>query len=210
MTELRDLTVAEFTEALASGAPTPGGGSASALSGALAAGLVAMVARNTASNPSFAERAGALRELEAEAETHRGRLVGLVDEDAAAFDRVMAAFRLPKDTDELKAARSREIQAGYRGAVEPPLEVCRHALGVLELAARVAELGNPNAVSDAGVAALLAASALEGAALNVEINLGSIKDDAYRGASEETVRSARADGATLRDEALAKVREALG
>lgn len=210
MTDLRDLNLVEFTEALASGAATPGGGSASALAGALAAGLVAMVARNTAANPSFAERVEPLREIEAEAELRRGKLVGLVDEDAAAFDRVMAAFRLPKDTEELKQARSREIQAGYRGAVEPPLAVCRHALDVLALTARVAELGNPNAVSDAGVAALLAASALEGAAFNVEINLGSIKDDDYRKASTETVQSARAEGATLRDEALAKVREALG
>jgi methenyltetrahydrofolate cyclohydrolase len=210
VSELRDLSLAEFTDALASGAPTPGGGSASALAGALAAGLVAMVARNTAANPSFADRGEALREIEAEAETRRAELVALVDADAAAFDRVMAAFRLPKDTEELKQARSREIQAGYRGAAEPPLEVCRHALAVLALAARVAELGNPNAVSDAGVAALLAASALEGAALNVEINLGSIKDDDYRTASAETVRNARADGAKLRDEALGAVRKALG
>jgi methenyltetrahydrofolate cyclohydrolase len=209
VTELRDLSLAEFTEALASGAPTPGGGSASALAGALAASLVAMVARNTAANPSFAERAGVLREIEAEAEERRGELVGLVDEDAAAFDRVMASFRLPKETEEQKQARSLQIQAGYRGAVEPPLAVCRHALGVLALAARVAELGNPNAVSDAGVAALLGASALEGAAFNVEINLGSIKDEAYRAASTEAVQTARAEGAALRDEALAKVREAL-
>jgi formiminotetrahydrofolate cyclodeaminase len=209
MSELRDLSLAEFTEALASGAPTPGGGSASALAGALAASLVAMVARNTAANPSFAERAGVLQEIEAEAEERRRELVGLVDEDAAAFDRVLAAFRLPKETEEQKQARSREIQAGYRGAVEPPLAVCRHALGVLGLAARVAELGNPNAVSDAGVGALLAASAVEGAAFNVEINLGSIKDESYRAASAETVRDARTEGAALRDAALARVREAL-
>lgn len=209
MTGLRDLGVAEFTEALASGAPTPGGGSASALAGALAASLVAMVARNTAANPSFAERAGELGEIETEAEKRRRELVGLVDEDAASFDRVMAAFRMPKETEEEKQARSREIQAAYRGAAEPPLEVCRHALGVLALAARVAELGNPNAVSDAGVGALLAASALEGAAFNVEINLGSIKDEDYRAASTETVASARTEGAALRDEALARVREAL-
>ncbi len=210
MTDLRDLSLAEFTEALASGAPTPGGGSASALAGSLAAGLVAMVARNTAANPSFADRAEALREIETEAERHRRELVGLVDEDAAAFDGVMAAFRLPKETDELKAARSREIQASYRGAAEPPLQVCRHALDVLALAARVAELGNPNAVSDAGVAALLAGSALEGAALNVEINLGSIKDEDYRAASTETVQRARAEAEALREQALARVREALG
>src|SRR5581483_4060643 len=92
----------------------------------------------------------------------------LVDADAAAFGEVMEAFRLPKETDEEKAARSEAIQAAYKGAVEPPRAVCEQAYRVLELAAIVAERGNPNAVSDAGVAALLASAALEGAALNVE------------------------------------------
>jgi len=210
VTDLRGLTVTRFTEALASGAATPGGGSASALSGALAAGLVAMVARNTAANPDYADRAAELDQIAADAERLREELVGLVDEDAAAFDRVMAAFRLPKDTDELKAARSEQIQAAYKAAVEPPLRVCRDALAVLELAEQIVEQGNPNAVSDAGVAALLAASALEGAALNVEINLGSIKEESFRSESAEAAEQARADGLRLRDRALATVRARLG
>jgi formiminotetrahydrofolate cyclodeaminase len=210
MTGFRDLSVDAFTEALGSDAATPGGGSAAALAGALAASLVAMVARNTATNPSFAERAETMHEIAAEAEGRRGRLLTLVDEDAAAFERVLAAFRLPKGTAELEDARSREIQASYREAVEAPLLVCRQALDVLALAARIAELGNPNAVSDAGVAALLAASALDGAALNVEINLGSIKDESYRTESARTVQEARGEGTRLRDKALATVRTALG
>jgi len=209
MTGFRGLSVDAFTEALGSGAPTPGGGSAAALSGALAASLVAMVARNTAANPRFADRAETLEEIAAQAESHRQRLLGLADEDAAAFERVLAAFRLPKETPELEGARHREIQASYRGAVEAPLLVCRQALEVLALAARIAELGNPNAVSDAGVAALLAASALDGAALNVDINLGSIKDESYRTESSSAVQDARAEGARLRDETLATVRTAL-
>ena len=209
MTGFQEMPVLEFTEALASGAATPGGGSASALSGALAAGLVAMVARNTAANPGFADRAAELEEIVTEAEDLRRELVGLVDEDAAAFDRVMAAFRLPKDTEELKAARSAEIQESYKAAVEPPLQVCRRALRILALAEHVAEHGNPNAASDAGVAALLAASALEGAALNVEINLGSIKDESYRTSSAATAQRARAEGAALRNRALETVRARL-
>jgi formiminotetrahydrofolate cyclodeaminase len=193
VTGLDELTVTRFTEALASSAPTPGGGSASALSGALAASLVAMVARNTAANPSFAAGARDMEEIAAE----------------AAFDQVMTAFRLPKETTEQEAARSRAIQAGYQAAVEPPLLVCRHAVRVLALAGAVAEQGNPNAVSDAGVAALLAASALEGAALNVEINLVSIKDESYRTRAAETVHEARTNAAKLRDEALATVRATL-
>ncbi len=209
MTGFRELSVDAFTEVLGSGAATPGGGSAAALSGALAASLVTMVARNTAANPSFAERAETLERVAAEAETCRQHLLELVDDDAAAFERVLAAFRLPKETEELKAARSREIQASYRGAVDVPLRVCRRALDVLALAGRFAELGNPNAVSDAGVAALLAASALDGAALNVDINLGSIKDETYRTESARTVQDARAEGTRLRDETLATVRASL-
>ncbi len=191
----RDLTLAGFLDELSSGAATPGGGCAAALAGALAAGLVAMVARNT----------GALDAIAAEADGLRGELEELVDVDAAAFERVMAAFRLPKETEEQKAERSAAIQAGYRAAVEPPAAVCERALRVLELAAEVAERGNPNAVSDAGVAALLAASALDGAALNVEINLGSIKDEAYREERAEAVRTCRARAAGPRDRALERV-----
>jgi formiminotetrahydrofolate cyclodeaminase len=206
---LHELALDEFTEALASSAATPGGGSASALAGALAASLVAMVAHNTLANPSFAEHVTALEEIAREAERQRRDLVALVDEDAASFEQVMAAFRLPKETPELKEARSRKIQVGYKAAVEPPLAVCRRALQVLGLAGRVAELGNPNAISDAGVAALLAASALEGAALNVEINLGSIKDETFRDETAQTVESARSEGNKLRDEALATIQGVL-
>jgi methenyltetrahydrofolate cyclohydrolase len=207
---LRELSLEQFTEALASSATTPGGGSASALSGALAASLLAMVARNTAANPSYTDRAAALEAIASEADRLRRELVGLVDEDAAAFERVMAAFRLPKETTELKEARSREVQAGYHAAVEPPLRVCRSALDILTLARPAAELGNPNAVSDVGVAALLAASALEGAALNVEINLGSIKNEIFRDETTETLRSSRSKGAKLRADALATVQARLG
>jgi methenyltetrahydrofolate cyclohydrolase len=205
MTGFRGLSLEAFTERLGSATATPGGGSASALSGALAASLVAMVARNTAANPSFAERAERLDGIAAEAESCRQRLLAFVEEDAAAFERVLAAFRLPKETDELRDARSREIQASYREAVDVPLLVCRQALDVLALAERIAELGNPNAVSDAGVAALLAASALDGAALNVDINLGSIKEESYRTECARTLQDARAEGARLRDLTLATV-----
>jgi formiminotetrahydrofolate cyclodeaminase len=210
VTNFKEATLAGFLEELASGAATPGGGCASALSGALAAGLVAMVARNTAANAAYACKAPAMSEIAVEADDLRRGLEELVDADAAAFEQVMAAFRLPKDTPERRAERSRAIQDGYKAAVEPPVLVCEHALRVLALAALVAEQGSPNAVSDAGVAALLAASALDGAALNVEINLGSIKDDDYRTAHAEVVRELRDEAATLRETALARVHVALG
>jgi formiminotetrahydrofolate cyclodeaminase len=196
----RETTVEGFLAELSSGAATPGGGCASALAGALAAGLVGMVARNT----------GGLDELAAEADELRRELERLVDADAAAFERVMAAFRLPKEGPEEKTARSAAIQAAYRGAVEPPLAVCEAAGRVLALAADVAERGNPNAVSDAGVAALLAAGALEGGALNVEINLGSLRDEAFRQERADAVRRLRAEVESTRERALGRVRAELG
>jgi len=196
MSTFQEMPLARFAETLASSEPTPGGGSASALAGALAACLVAMVARLTS---------GALDEVEEEADRIRHELLALVDEDAAAFDRVMAAFRLPKGTPAEQATRSEAIQAGYRTAVEPPSDVCEHALRLLELALQVAERGNPNAVSDAGVAAELAFAALEGAALNVRINLTSITDDAYRTRHDDRLSSGQARGRALREQTLAVV-----
>ena len=200
MTDFADLSLAAFADALASDSATPGGGSASALAGALAASLVVMVARMTDGREAVAAEADAIRE----------ELLALVDEDARAFDRVMAAFRLPKETDEDKAARSEAIQRGYQAATEPPARLCARALRVLELAVEVAERGNPNAVSDAGVAALLAGSALEGAALNVLINVGSIRDEVFRGEHEAAVRTARSRAQELRERALARVNTQLG
>ncbi len=205
-----EMSLAKFGEVLASKEPTPGGGCASALAGALAAGLVAMVARTTAGSKKFADRAGQMTAIADEADRLRGEFLALVDEDARAFDQVMAAFRLPKETPEHLAARSQAIQQAYKAAVEPPIKVCIRSLRVLDLAIQVAEHGNPSAASDAGVGALLAATALEGGALNVQMNLGSLKDEAFRSAQQEKVRLAQSQGHVLRDKALALVRGRLG
>jgi formiminotetrahydrofolate cyclodeaminase len=206
----QEMSLTKFSEGLASGAPTPGGGCASALSGALAAGLAAMVARTTAASKKFADRAEQMNQVATEADQLRGEFLALVDEDARAFDQVMAAFRMPKDTPEQQAARSQAIQQAYKAAVEPPIRVCTRSLRVLELAVQVAEQGNPSAASDAGVSALLAATALEGGALNVQINLGSIKDEGFRNTQAEKVRAAQTQGQALREKVLAAVRGKLG
>lgn len=202
----QEMSLAQFSEVLASGEPTPGGGCASALAAALAAGLAAMVARTTAGSRKFADRAERMNQIAAEADRLRGELLALVDEDARAFDQVMAAFRMPKETPEQQAARSQAIQRAYTAAVDPPMQVCTRSLRVLDLARQVAEEGNPSAASDAGVGSLLAATALEGAALNVQINLGSIKDESFRAALGERVRAARSQGQALRDKGMAAVR----
>jgi formiminotetrahydrofolate cyclodeaminase len=207
---LQDMPLTTFGEALASSAATPGGGCASALSGALAASLAAMVARNTAASEKFADHADEMNQVAAEADGLRSELLSLVDADAEAFAQVMAAFRMAKETPQEQAARSQAIQVGYKAAVEPPLLVCTQSVRVLELALQVAEQGNPNTASDAGVAALLAAAALEGGALNVQINLGSIKDEAFRTTQADRVRAAQAQGQALRDKALTTVRAKLG
>jgi formiminotetrahydrofolate cyclodeaminase len=202
----QEMSLAQFSAVLASKEPTPGGGCASALAGALAAGLTAMVARTTAGSKKFADRAEQMNAIAAEADRLRGEFLGLVDEDAAAFDHVMAAFRMPKETPEQQAARSQAIQQAYKTAVEPPMKVCTRSLRVLELALQVAEQGNPSAASDAGVGALLAATALEGGALNVQINLGSIKDAMFRHAQVQSIQAAMWKGQALRDNVLAAVR----
>ncbi len=200
-----EMSLSTFADVLGSDAPTPGGGSASAVAGALAASLVAMVARMTATSKSLADRAAEMNEVTGEADRLRAELLRLVDEDAGAFDRVMAAFRLPKETPEEQVARSEEIQKGYEAAVQPPMLVCRGALRVLELALQIAERGKANAVSDAGVAALLAGASLEGAGLNVQINLASIKDEAFHTSQSEALQKMLEQGRALRAEALATV-----
>jgi len=193
----RDMTIEQFGEALASKDPTPGGGCAAALAGVVAAALAAMVARTTAASKKFADRAERMDALAREADALRADFLALVEEDAAAFDAVMAAFRLPKETAEQQQTRSAAIQAAYHTAVNPPMKVCEAALRALDLARQVAEDGTPSAVSDAGVAALQAAAALEGAALNVRINLTSLKDDAVRRAFTDRVLRFEAQGRAL-------------
>lgn len=168
-----------FLDILASSSPTPGGGSASALAGALAAGLTSMVCNLTIGKKKYEEVSEELTRVLQSSEELRQRLTKLVEEDSEAFNRVMAAFRLPKETQEEKETRSRQIEEATKGAAKVPLEVMEEALRVLDLSQVVAEKGNPNSISDAGVAALLAWSAVEGADLNVEINLSSLKDESF-------------------------------
>ena len=205
-TELQTMSVARFAEALATASPAPGGSCAAAVPGALAAGLVEMAARLSAQSDPFSDLAYEMEAVASEADRLRAALLDLVDEDADAFDRVMAARRLPNLTSEQRAVRLREVQRAYRAAVKPPLRVCRRSLRVLELAVEASERGNPNAASDAGVAALLAAASVEAAALSVEIELGPVEDEDFRGACAREAQAARGRLAPLRESALAAVR----
>jgi len=175
--QLADLTVDDFLDRLASSDPAPGGGSASALAGAMAAGLVGMVAELTAGREQYAEQDAAVREIGAAAAEHRRTLMTLAQDDATAYDGVVRARRLPKETEADQAARSVALRASMLEAARIPMQIASESLDVLQLAERIAPIGNKNAVSDAGVAALLAAGALRGAVLNVRINLPYLAAD---------------------------------
>jgi glutamate formiminotransferase/formiminotetrahydrofolate cyclodeaminase len=165
-----------FLDALASGDPTPGGGSAAAYSGAMAASLVAMVARVTIGKKKYKDVEEEMIGVVRQADVLRKDLETAVAEDSGAFEEVMAAFGLPKSTEEEKAARHEAIQQATLKAAQVPLGVAEKALKVLELTQIVAEKGNANAITDVGTAAELAQAAITGAGLNVRINLGGLDD----------------------------------
>jgi methenyltetrahydrofolate cyclohydrolase len=177
---LADLTVAEFLTRLASGDPTPGGGSASALAGALGASLVSMVCNLTVGREKYAGHDAEVRGILAAATQLAESLRDGIDQDAAAYDQVMAAFKLPRMSDEEKAARQDAIQTATREAALTPLALAQAGAQVIELAERAIGKTNVNAASDLAVAALLGVAALDGAAANVEINLASLKDATVR------------------------------
>ena len=165
-----------FLDDLASSAPAPGGGSAAAYAGAMAAGLVAMVARLTVGKKNYKDVEDQMWAVAEQAEQLRARLTAAVEQDAAAFNAVMAAFKLPKGTDEEKSVRQGAIQQATLGAAEVPLSVAEKAVSVLDLAEKAAAFGNTNAITDAGTAAAMARACLIGAGLNVRINLTSLHD----------------------------------
>ena len=176
---LIDKTVTEFLDALASSAPAPGGGSVAALSGAMGAALVSMVCNLTLGKKRYAGVQADIQALLEQSEALRHELAGLLQADVEAFTGVSQAYKMPRGTAEEKAARSAAIQEALKLATMPPIKVAEACVQVLALCTPAAEKGNRQAVSDAGVAALMAEAGLRSAALNVLINLNSIKDEAF-------------------------------
>jgi glutamate formiminotransferase/formiminotetrahydrofolate cyclodeaminase len=166
-----------FLERLASGTPTPGGGSAAAHVGATAAALVAMVARLTTGKKKYTDVEERMKEAIDQAEKLRADLSLAVERDSVAFDAFMTALKLPKETEEEKAVRATAVETATHGATAVPLDVARMALEVLKMAAEMAETGNTNAASDAGAGAAMATAAFEAAGLNVRINALGAKDE---------------------------------
>ncbi len=192
-----------YLDDAASKKPAPGGGSVSACVGALGAALVGMVCNLTCGREKFAAVDGEMTALVEKSEAARARLEQLLQDDTTAYNGVITAFRMPKDTDEEKAARKAAVQAGLVIAANVPLEICKVAVEVCRLSKTAAELGNPQAVTDAGIGAILGEAAVVGAALNVRINLGSIEDCDYTAAAAAEIDRIQAEAAALRAEVLA-------
>ncbi|WP_371368349.1 Methenyltetrahydrofolate cyclohydrolase [Sporomusa rhizae] len=207
---LIQMKVNDFLEELASNSPAPGGGSISALAGSLGGALAAMVCRLTIGNSKYAEVQSEVEAILTEADQLRGELARCVDADTEAFNKVMDAYKLPKATDEEKAARSKAIQQAMQHAANLPLGVAESSLKVLKLAGRVLSIGNSNAASDAAVAGLMAHAGLHGALYNVKINLGSIKDEAYITATQAKVKEIIEQDNKLHAELLATAAKVIG
>jgi glutamate formiminotransferase/formiminotetrahydrofolate cyclodeaminase len=206
---LADLTVRAFAEETASESPAPGGGSISAYVGALGAALATMVANLSAHKPGWDARWEEFSAWADRGKTYHEALLRLVDEDTAAFNLVMAALGMPKATDAEKAARREALAAANRAATETPLRVMQTALASMEVIRAMAETGNPNSISDAGVGALCARTAVAGAWLNVRINLPGNKDQDFVTRVKEEGEAIYQKAVALEAEILAKVESVL-
>jgi formiminotetrahydrofolate cyclodeaminase len=176
---MTQISVEKFLDDLASGNPTPGGGSAAAIMGAMGAALVSMVCNVTIGKKGYENVEAEMRSVLSESERVRRRLTAMVAEDIAAFDSILAAYKLPKSTEQDKALRTDAIQAGLRRATEVPLDCARVCAEVIALSRRASERGYLNVISDGGVGVLAGFTGLRSAALNVYINAPALKDRVF-------------------------------
>jgi formiminotetrahydrofolate cyclodeaminase len=176
---LTEKPVTTFLDELSSSAPAPGGGSVAALSGALGAALISMVCNLTVGKKKYADVQEDIEALLEESEALRKELTDLLEEDVKAYTAYSKAAKMPRQTEEQKAKRAKARQEALKGATDVPLSIAEAAVKVMDLCRPAAEKGNVWAVSDAGVAVLMAEAALRSAALNVLINLGSLKDEEF-------------------------------
>lgn len=195
---LVDLTCAGFCDETASESPAPGGGSVSAMMGAMAASLGTMVANLTGGKAAYDDEWEKFSDVAVKGQALKEELLRLVDEDTAAFNRIMDAFGLPKKTDEEKAARSVAIQDATKYATEVPFRTMQRAYDAFAICRAMVEWGNPASVTDGGVGALAARSAVMGAYLNVKINASSLKDEAFK--NDILSRAAQIEADAIREE----------
>ncbi|HEY8063995.1 MAG TPA: cyclodeaminase/cyclohydrolase family protein [Methylosinus sp.] len=206
----KNETIGKFLDDLASERPTPGGGGAAAVSGAIGAALVSMVANLTIGKKNYEAVEDDLKAARAEAERLRAELTAAIEEDVVAFNSVMGAYGLPRATDEEKAARSAAIQAALKDATLAPLRAVKACFEVIRLSEIAADKGNLNVISDAGVAVLAANAGLRSAALNVYINAKAIKDRAFAETQIGEVEALLAAAAEKTEAVYTTVRNKIG
>ncbi len=197
---LMALSTRDFVDEVSRESPAPGGGSVAALCGSIGAALACMVSNLTISKVGFEDVWDRLNQIATRAQDIKERLIRSVDTDTDAFNSVLAAQRLPKKTPEEKKARLAAIQEGYKAASRVPLQTAKLCYETIEIAAEVAKKGNPPSLSDAGVAALIGCTGVEGAVYNVRINLPAIKDEAFKAEMNQDLDQLVADARALRDE----------
>jgi formiminotetrahydrofolate cyclodeaminase len=204
--KITDSSIEAFLDGLASQSATPGGGSAAAIMGAKGAALVSMVCNLTIGKQKYREVEDEMKVVLAKSEALRAALTGMVQDDVQAFDQVMAAYGMAKETDVEKTARSAAIQAALKEATEVPLKCCRAAREVVDLGAVAAQKGNLNVISDAGVAVLAAYAALRSAALNVYTNVKMITDKAFADAKLKELETLLSGAEGVTEEAYGLVK----
>ena len=177
--KLIEMKLKDFIEELSSDSPAPGGGSVAALAGALSSALSSMVCNLTIGKEKYKDVEYDMEKILDRVENIRGRFMELIDRDTEAFNRVMDAFKLPKNTEEEKKVRKEKIQEALKEAALVPLETARLCAEMIELCREIAEKGNKNSITDVGVSAIMAKAGLESAILNVKINLKSINDEKF-------------------------------
>jgi len=199
-------TIGSFAELVAAGTPTPGGGSVAAYCGVLAASLGQMMCNITIGKPKYAASESRLKEIADQLEQLSGRLRELISNDAASFEAVLGAYRLPKETDDEKAKRGEQIQIAMQGAVDVPFETARRSFDVLKLLGELADIGTPSALSDAAVGAQLANVAIRGASYNVNVNLGSLSDRDVAEKTRSEIDAIVHQGSTIASEVSRKLK----
>jgi len=193
--KLTDMTLTDFTQLLSSDAPAPGGGSAAALEGALGTALLRMVAALTIGKKNYEQYQELMEEILQKADGIKNNFIDVIDRDTEAFNGVSAVFSMPKESAEEKAARTQAMQDALKACTKTPYEMMSYALEALRLTKMALGNSNANAASDLGVAALSLKAAMQGAWLNILINIGGIKDEKF-------VASYRYDGEQILAQAL--------
>jgi len=199
-------SIGNFAELVAAGTPAPGGGSVAAYCGVLAASLGQMVCNLTIGKPKYIAAEPRLTEIRSELERLDARLRELIAEDSTSFEAVLQAYRLPKDSDEQKAHRTAQIQIALQGAVDVPVETAQRSFDTLGLLRELADIGNPNALSDVAVGAHVAGTAIRGASYNVGVNLDSIADRDAAGKTREQMRRMIEQSVSIAEEVEGKLK----